>query len=75
MEILQDTFDFGKLTTLGNEGSLRMLLVNHSLIGAELILDLRPEKDNPDAPDGIDCLQILEAGDNDESVLRSVHEE
>jgi hypothetical protein len=33
-----------------------MTILNQSAIGAELILDLRPERDNPDAPDGIECL-------------------
>jgi hypothetical protein len=56
VEILQDQFDFGRLTTLGNEGSLKMTIQNNSQIGAELILDLRGEKDNPDAPDGIECI-------------------
>lgn len=53
-----------------------MMLINHSLIGAELILDLRPERDNRDAPDGIECLQIIQVGgDSDESILKSVHDE
>lgn len=40
-----------------------------------MILDLRGERENPDAPDGIECLQVIETGDSDESVLRSVHSE
>ena len=53
-----------------------MTLINHSQIAAELILDLRTEVDDREAPDGVDCLQILEADDNnDESVLKSVHED
>jgi hypothetical protein len=33
-----------------------MTLINNSAIMAELILDMRPENENPDAPDGIECL-------------------
>lgn len=33
-----------------------MSLINNSAIMAELILDMRPENENPDAPDGIECL-------------------
>ena len=55
VEILQESFNFGKLTTLGNEGELFMTLVNNSAIKAELILDMRADAD---APDGIDCLKI-----------------
>lgn len=35
---------------------LKMTIANNSPIDAELVLDLRNEADNPDAPDGIDCL-------------------
>jgi len=31
---------------------------NHSLIPAELILDLRNDDENPNAPDGIECIEI-----------------
>ena len=54
--ILQEQFDFGKLTTLGNEGSLKMTLFNMSSIAAELTLNL--DKDSLEAPDGIECLKI-----------------
>jgi len=39
---------------LGNEGSLKMTLVNNSSISAELLLNL--DKDSPEAPNGIECL-------------------
>ena len=53
-----------------------MTIINNSSIKADLILDMRTEVENPDAPDGIECLQIIEAGDKiDDSVLRSYTEE
>lgn len=36
-----------------------MTLVNSSEIPVDLILDLRPFEDNPEAPDGIDCIDII----------------
>ncbi|KAM3143753.1 Encoded by [Paramecium bursaria] len=71
--ILQEQFDFGKLTTLGNEGSLKMTLFNMSSIAAELTLNL--DKDSLEAPDGIECLKIQPVDDLDKSVLKSIHEE
>ena len=44
------------MTTLGNEGSLKMTLFNMSSIAAELTLNL--DKDSLEAPDGIECLKI-----------------
>ncbi|CAD8092149.1 unnamed protein product [Paramecium primaurelia] len=73
VEIVQDQFDFGKLTTLGNEGSLKMTLVNNSSISAELLLNL--DKDSPEAPNGIECLQVIPVDDLDKSVLKSIHED
>lgn len=73
VEILQDQFDFGKLTTLGNEGTLKMTLINNSPINAELMLNL--DKESPESPDGIECLQVIPIEDLDRSVLKSVHEE
>ena len=35
-----------------------MTLINNSSISAELILDMRSEEENPDCPDGIECLNI-----------------
>lgn len=58
VEILEEKFDFGNITTLGNASQLRLTLVNSSEIPAELILDLRTQDENPDAPDGIDCLDV-----------------
>ena len=52
-----------------------MTLVNNSAIAADLILDLRSEGENPDAPDGIECLEVKPADDADESMLHSVHED
>jgi hypothetical protein len=43
---------------LGNAGHKIMTLINKSSIPAELVLDLRHEDENPEAPDGIDCLDI-----------------
>lgn len=47
-----------------------MNLVNESAIEAHLVLDLRSEEENPDAPDGIDCLSIVSLDKLDESVLK-----
>ena len=37
------------------------------------VLDLRHIDDNPEAPDGIECLDLIPNEDNDESVLHSVY--
>lgn len=75
VEILQEEFNFGNITTLGNSITLKMTLVNNSTIAADLILDLRSEGENPEAPDGIECLEVKPADDADESMLHSVHED
>jgi hypothetical protein len=47
-----------------------MNLINESQIDAELVLDMRTEDENPDCPEGIDCLQITSLDKNlEESVL------
>jgi len=56
IEILESAFNFGKMTTLGNTGAMDMTLVNNSIIGATLVLDMRTEEENPECPDGIECL-------------------
>lgn len=50
-----------------------MTLVNNSAITAELMLNL--DKDSPESPDGIECLQVIPIEELDKSVLKSVHEE
>lgn len=75
VEIKEEAFDFGKITTLGNSGTLEMTLVNTSAIPAELILDMRAENENPDCPDGIECLAVTPGTDMDESVLKSVQQD
>lgn len=54
-----------------------MTLVNYEEIPIDLKLDLRGEDENPEAPDGIECLQVISLGanQNDESILKSVHNE
>ena len=58
IEILEDDFDFGNITTLGTSTQHQMTLVNNSNVPVELVLDQRPPSENPRAPDGIDCLEI-----------------
>lgn len=36
-----------------------MTLVNNSNIPADLVLDLRHFDENPDAPEGIDCIDLI----------------
>lgn len=75
MSIAEESFDFGNITTLGNAATLKMTLTNQSSIKAEMVLDLRLPDENPSAPDGIECLDVIPAVDQDESVLHSVHPE
>lgn len=73
VEILEKEFNFGKITTLGNCGLLEMTMVNNSSIDAEMILDMRTEEENPDCPDGIECLSIMPHNDDlEESIMKSV---
>ena len=50
-----------------------MTLVNNSATPVEMILDLREEDENPNAPIGIECLDLTLDSVNDESILHSVH--
>lgn len=38
-----------------------------------MILDLRGEDENPDAAEGVDCLEVILDQDHEESILHSVH--
>jgi hypothetical protein len=58
VQILEEEFNFGNITTLGNSIILKMTVVNSSLIPADLVLDLRNDDENEYAPDGIECLEI-----------------
>lgn len=73
IDILEEDFNFGNITTLGNSITLKMTVVNNSSISADLVLDLRSEEENPQAQDGIECLEIKPCDDSDESLLHSVH--
>lgn len=80
VSILEDEFDFGGVTTLGNSGVLKMTVLNSSNIPATLILDLR-EKENPSKEcEGVECLDIIPYKENggsegdDSSILLSVNE-
>lgn len=76
VEITEEQFDFGNITTLGNAVSLSMHLANRSLIPAELVLDLRGSDENPNAIEGIDCLEMFCADDSlEDSILHSVQSE
>ena len=57
IEILEEIFDFGLVTTLGNPGSLLLSLKNLSNIKANLILDLR-ENEVSKEKQGFDCLEL-----------------
>jgi hypothetical protein len=52
-----------------------MTLKNNSTIPVDLVLDLRLPEENPDAPDGIDCIDIFLSKDMEESILHSDHPE
>lgn len=75
VSILEEIFDFGNITTLGNAATLSMTLTNQSSIKADMVLDLRLPEENPSAPDGIECLDVIPADDQDDSILHSVHPE
>lgn len=75
VEILENEFNFGNITTLGNSITLKMTISNNSIIPAELVLDMRTDEENPSAPFGIDCLEIKPWDEDDESILHSVHPE
>lgn len=60
--ILQDEFDFGAVTTLGNSSMQTMTIQNDSDIKAILILDLR-DKDDKET-EGIDCLECTALKEN-----------
>jgi hypothetical protein len=47
-----------------------MTVTNKSKIPADLILDLRTDDENPNAPDGIECLEIIALDKADESILK-----
>lgn len=59
---------------LGNNGELKLTLTNTSNIPADLVLDMRTDEDFETAQPGIDCLTADIEGDDDESILHSVHE-
>ena len=44
---------------MSKAGVLNLTLKNESPITVDLVLDLRTEDDNPDAPDGIECLDVI----------------
>ncbi|CAD8106047.1 unnamed protein product [Paramecium primaurelia] len=72
VEIEQDIFEFGNVTTLGTSNSIPLTFINSSPVTVELILDLRTQNDNPRAPDGIECLEIKPI-DEEEQVMHSIH--
>lgn len=55
VELLEEIYDFGVVTTLGNSGLLKLTLRNLSNIKANLILDLREEGKELK---GLDCLDF-----------------
>lgn len=57
VEVIEDLFDFGQVTTLGNPGTLRFSMRNHSNIKANLIIDLREGPEEKEKQ-GLDCLEL-----------------
>ena len=57
VRILENEFDFGEVTTLGNSGFQYMTIVNESDIDSVLGLDLRERSDDQRYV-GIECLEI-----------------
>ena len=57
IEIVEEIFDFGFVTTLGNPGVMKMALRNSSNIKVNLILDMREKLESQESS-GIDCLDI-----------------
>ena len=57
VEVIEEIFDFGQVTTLGNPGILRFSMRNLSNIKANLIIDLR---DSPEEKEkhNLDCLEL-----------------
>ncbi|CAD8117028.1 unnamed protein product [Paramecium sonneborni] len=72
IEIEQMNFEFGNVTTLGTSNQMPLTLVNSSPVSVELVLDLRPQSENPKAPDGIECLEF-KPQDDDDTIMHSVH--
>lgn len=52
--ILEQSINFGKLTTLGTPGQIPITLQNQSTIQASLLFDLRENEKYP----GVECLNI-----------------
>lgn len=78
VSVLEEEFDFGGVTTLGNSSFLKMTLLNQSPIQATLFLDLREKIDGPKELEGIECLDIMpfnEEENDDSSCLISVGDE
>ena len=47
VSIIEEEFNFGNITTLGNSLPMKMTVTNNSAIPADLVLDLRGEEENP----------------------------
>lgn len=72
VEITEAVFDFGNITTLSSSSTKTLTFTNASEIRAALLLDLRTEETNNDAPEGIECLYISQQEEDEDSVLHSV---
>lgn len=59
----------------GNNGELKLTLRNDSNIPADLVLDMRTDEEIEQAQPGIECLIAEIDGEDDDSVLHSVHED
>lgn len=70
--IKEEFFDFGDVTTLGNQTPLPLTIVNKSEVEAELLFDLRGEDLNPEASEGVDCLVVKQTNPD---LLKSFVEE
>ena len=54
---------------------LKLTVLNSSPIVAEMILDLRHIDENPPAQNGVECLEIKLAENNEDAMLHSVYNE
>ncbi len=77
VSILEEEFDFGGVTTLGNSGILKMTILNQSTIDANLILNLKEREEGPKEYEGIECLEVFpekDQGGDESMVMMSINE-
>ena len=72
---MEQEFDFGEVTTLGNSSVKNMTIINNSNIESVLILDLRPK--DGEEKEGLECLEIKPISSKNKNNLdaKSIEEE